>query len=1494
MIKKKLVAYLVIIMVLLSMIPQNPVEATEINITPDTWAFYNDSSNCEESNPCESSDWEFSLLDSTGAIDAEARLKSDTTNGLNLRGGVYASVKSKKGTFKLAGFQFGYPSYPYNPNTKFTIEAYKDGILVADANHSTSGPGGTSNFWPPPAEAADWQNIDEVRIRYQESSDKLLINLIAVQVSDPVVPAPPTPSNPPAVTSAAAMEDTKTNSGLKITSDESNVTHYKIEHITGGTLYKNDGATEIADGSFITKEEGEAELRFLPDTNENTPAGGIFSIDVRAAQDNTGKGLSEAETVTIEVTEVNDAPIANDDTLTSVIQNSGERIISISDLLSNDEAGPNERNQSLAVKEVKDSTGGTVRMEGSNIIFTPNPNVSGPGSFKYVIQDDGTTNGADAPLTDEGLVSFTIEPRADMPAVTNSETDEDVQTANGLVITSSFSDKAVTTHYKISGISGGRLYKNDGTTVINEGSFITEAEGRAGLKFTPAENAYGSDGFGFYVQAAPGTDDNRLSNPVPAAITVLEVNDAPAASNDTIQNLYEDAEAKSIPIDHLLSNDSKGASNEAGQKLDIVSVDEAVGGTVQIVGSSIIFTPQPNYYGNAGFRYKVKDNGTTNGHADPKSDTATVGFQIEPQADVPGITSTAISEDNFNQDGLVITKNADDGSEITHFRLSDITGGTLYKNDCTTVINNGSYITLSEGEAGLKFKPDSNEFGNAEFSFKAQAAIGTDDTKLSDSVPGVMIVTEVNDEPTAADDNLSDIPFGTEKVMIPFNKLIANDLKGPANESGQSLTVTDVMAITGGTVSIVGGQIQFVPDTDFLGTASFTYTITDNGTTNGMDDHKTSTGKAEFNIYDADAPIIALHGDNPLYLLVDELYFEPGFAADDTVDGDLTNQVAVTGIVTTDQLGVYNLKYNVKDSNNNAALEETREIRVVSNELKTLEPSSGDLTPLFDPKENNFSMKVTNNVASLDLTAIPLDPTATLTINGLAVDHNPKTIPLKVGENTVIIVVTSQGGFTKTYTVEIKRAFNSGDSSNSPKTEIITVDVDGENGENLNKTPIKRTTESNGTVRDDVTMPENIAKETVEKAKVSGNDTARIIIPDEKDIVTETNVDIPRKSLGELKSGNLNLEIFTENATVSIPKASLINFSEDLYFRFIPIKKEAEQLEVIERAKKEKVVREALGEATIEVVGRPMTIETNLQSRKVDLIMPLLGVTLPSDPEKLQDFLNTLGIFIEHSDGEKVLIKPEPVEYKEGLQGLKFTIEKFSTFTIVSMDNLDEYFNSQDKTHSPYIKGYKDGTFRPEAFVSRAEMAAMLARNLPADASLAKVTDYQDIAPAYWGYKEIMKAKQAGIMIGLTQNGFHPGEAVTRAQIATIAYRWMKQECKKDSTAYSSCSLLSGTAQSNYTDVASNHWAIEAIHFMKQANVMEGYKNNTFRPEEKLTRAQAVKVLNRLFKRGPLNGVTKSSFSDVSTGHWAFKEIEEAGRTHSYILNDSNEEYIQD
>jgi hypothetical protein len=166
----------------------------------------------------------------------------------------------------------------------------------------------------------------------------------------------------------------------------------------------------------------------------------------------------------------------------------------------------------------------TVTATSSNPAVAPDPSLSGSGSTRTltinpVANQFGTStitvtvSGGGESMTDTFLL--TVNPVGDTPSVTNTSTTVNTQSTSGLVITKNAVDGAEITNFKITNITNGTLFKNDGATQINNGDFITVDEGGAGLKFT-AGIATGS----FDVQAAPSNDGSGLSNTATATITI--------------------------------------------------------------------------------------------------------------------------------------------------------------------------------------------------------------------------------------------------------------------------------------------------------------------------------------------------------------------------------------------------------------------------------------------------------------------------------------------------------------------------------------------------------------------------------------------------------------------------------------------------------------------------------------------------------------------------------------------------------------------------------------------------------------------------------------------------------------------------------------------------------------------------------------------------------------------------------------------------------------
>jgi arabinogalactan endo-1,4-beta-galactosidase len=242
-----------------------------------------------------------------------------------------------------------------------------------------------------------------------------------------------------------------------------------------------------------------------------------------------------------------------------------------------------------------------------------------------------------------------------------------------------------------------------------------------------------------------------------------------------------------------------------------------------------------------------------------------------------------------------------------------------------------------------------------------------------------------------------------------------------------------------------------------------------------------------------------------------------------------------------------------------------------------------------------------------------------------------------------------------------------------------------------------------------------------------------------------------------------------------------------------------------------------------------------------------------------------LAIFIEHSDGEKVLVQPQLVQYSTDKLGLKFSVTKFSTFTVLNMDN---WATSQQESsaHQPYMNGYPDGTFRPDQSITRAEIAAVLSRVEAGQNLNVQTVDYKDKKDFRWATNDILKVTSDGLMTGYKDGTFGPNLFMTRAEMAAVVVRWMN---------------LTGDSTSSFPDTK-DHWSSHNIALVQEAGYMNGMPDGSFGPDKLLSRAEAVTIINRVLKRGPLYGSLTPAWSDVTQNYWAFHDIEEATISHSY------------
>jgi hypothetical protein len=574
--------------------------------------------------------------------------------------------------------------------------------------------------------------------------------------------------------------------------------------------------------------------------NPNTTARSVTVV----ANDTTS---STTRTSTITVQEVNDPPVAVDDVFSSVAEDSGMQVFSFASLLSNDTKPATESGQTLNITAVGNPVGGSVVINGSDVEFTPAANFYGTASFDYTIQDNGTTAGVSDPKTDVGNASFTVTPVADAPGISSATTPEDTQTTSGLSITRNIVDSTEVTHFKITSILNGTLYQNDGTTVINDGDFITYAQGNVGLKFTPAPNLNSSSSsFSFVAQGATSSGGAGLGAGTTASITIGAVADSPGVTSATTtedtqttgglvisKNAADGTEVTHFKITGitggtLFQNDGTTAIANG----DFITVAEGNAG-LKFTPSANLYSPVTTFGFNVQSSLAAADGGLG-------GSPAVASITVNPVADTPSVANATTDEDTQST-GIVINRNAVDGSEVTHFKITGITGGNLYQNDGTTQISNNDFITYAEGHTGLKFTPmlDLNSPGSS-FSFTVQASLSAVDAGLGGGTATATITVDaVNDDPVGVADTIFRAAGDDTKVKI--STLLAND----TDVEGDTLFFTGVASLStgGATVSTSGDWVYYVHNGS--ATDSFTYTISDGH-------GGTATGTVTVNIQDPD------------------------------------------------------------------------------------------------------------------------------------------------------------------------------------------------------------------------------------------------------------------------------------------------------------------------------------------------------------------------------------------------------------------------------------------------------------------------------------------------------------------------------------------------------------------------------------------------------------------------------------------------------------------
>jgi len=223
------------------------------------------------------------------------------------------------------------------------------------------------------------------------------------------------------------------------------------------------------------------------------------------------------------------------------------------------------------------------------------------------------------------------------------------------------------------------------------------------------------------------------------------------------------------------------------------------------------------------------------------------------------------------------------------------------------------------------------------------------------------------------------------------------------------------------------------------------------------------------------------------------------------------------------------------------------------------------------------------------------------------------------------------------------------------------------------------------------------------------------------------------------------------------------------------------------------------------------------------------------------------------------------------------TIDKTRKYTV-------DIFGNEHPTHVGYIYGYPDGSVRPNGNITREEIAAILYRitNHEYEKPFPITGDvFPDVETSRWSVKEIEYMADKDVIYGYPDGEFKPERHLSRAEFAALIFRFTGIE--------------EADIENVFADLDETHWAYDEILALCNTGLVQGYEDGSFRPENYITRAEVMTVINKLLGRKPLDSYVKSlkfnPYNDLYEDDWYYVIVLEATITHNYWLDKSGYEY---
>lgn len=219
------------------------------------------------------------------------------------------------------------------------------------------------------------------------------------------------------------------------------------------------------------------------------------------------------------------------------------------------------------------------------------------------------------------------------------------------------------------------------------------------------------------------------------------------------------------------------------------------------------------------------------------------------------------------------------------------------------------------------------------------------------------------------------------------------------------------------------------------------------------------------------------------------------------------------------------------------------------------------------------------------------------------------------------------------------------------------------------------------------------------------------------------------------------------------------------------------------------------------------------------------------------------------------------------------TYGSYTPYVPVVPPKTPDKLNADD--HFAYVIGYPDGGVHPHATITRAETATIFFRLLTEKTrkdNLTKYHSFRDVSQGAWYNAAVATMAKLKIITGYPDGTFQPDAPVTRAEFAAIAARFDEKSAR---------------TTASFRDIY-GHWAERYISRSAELGWIRGYTDNTFRPDQSITRAEAMALINRVLNRNPesKDDLLRSMniFNDnLDTAKWYYLDVQEAANSHDFI-----------